>query len=71
MLLTSIFSRKRIVQSGETVTVRATVDGVVAAGRGVAAQSGGPGDAIRVVNPTSRKALAARIVGPGEVEVIQ
>lgn len=71
LLLSALFSTRRLVQSGDTVRIRFTAESVVAESPGVAAQSGGAGDAIRVVNPTSRKALTARIVGPGEVEVVR
>jgi flagella basal body P-ring formation protein FlgA len=62
---------RRVVQSGDRVAVRAGVQGVTAETQGVAAQSGEPGDIIRVVNPSSRRSVKARVVGPGKVEVVQ
>lgn len=59
------------VQSGDAVAVRAGIDGVTAETAGVAEQSGGMGDVIRVVNPSSRRSLKARVVAPGKVEVVQ
>jgi flagella basal body P-ring formation protein FlgA len=59
------------VQSGDVVTVRAAVGGVTVQGQAVAQQSGSEGDIIRVVNRESRRALRARVIGPGKVEVVQ
>lgn len=59
------------VQSGDAVVIRARAGAVQVEGQGVATQSGGPGDLIRVVNKDSRRPLRARIVGPGQVEVVQ
>jgi flagella basal body P-ring formation protein FlgA len=71
LLLATMISTRRAVQSGEVVAILVRADGVEAEARGVATQSGGVGDAIRVVNSASRRALNARVVGPGEVEVIR
>lgn len=62
---------RQTVRSGDVVVVRATSDGVTVQGEGVAQQSGGEGDVIRVVNRESRRPLKARVVGPGKVEVVQ
>lgn len=59
-----------LVQSGDEVTIRARVDGVEAQGRAIAAQSGGAGALIQVVNPETRRMLKGRVVGRSEVEVI-
>jgi flagella basal body P-ring formation protein FlgA len=59
------------VLSGDVVTVRARVDGAMVQGQAVAQQSGVEGDIIRVVNKESRRSLRARILGPGQVEVVQ
>jgi flagella basal body P-ring formation protein FlgA len=59
------------VVSGDVVAVRASVAGVTVRGRAVAQQSGSRGDIIRVVNRESRRPLRARVVGHGEVEVVQ
>jgi len=71
LVMAGMVSTRRLVQSGENVLVRVRGEGVEVEGRAVAAQGGGAGDVIRVVNPTSRRAVMARIVGPGEVEVIR
>ncbi|HSK09652.1 MAG TPA: flagellar basal body P-ring formation chaperone FlgA [Vicinamibacterales bacterium] len=71
LLLARMVTVPRLVQSGDVVTIRVRAEGVEAEGRGVATQSGGAGDAIRVVNSTSRRAIKARVVGPNEVEVIR
>lgn len=71
LLLPALVSAPRLVQSGDPVTIRLRADGVEVETRGIATQSGGPGDTIRVVNAGSRRALTARVVGPGEVEVIR
>lgn len=60
-----------LVRSGDHVTVRSIVGAVQVEGRAVAAQNGFRGETIRVVNPDSRKAIRARVVGPGEVEVVR
>jgi flagella basal body P-ring formation protein FlgA len=59
-----------LVQSGDEVIVRARVGGVEAEGRAIAAQAGGAGAVIQVVNPETRRLLKARVTGRGEVEVI-
>jgi flagella basal body P-ring formation protein FlgA len=59
------------VQSGDVVAVRAAIEGVTVQGQAVAQQSGNEGDIIRVVNRESRRALKARVIGPGKVEVVQ
>lgn len=64
-------SVRPMVQSGDIVAVRAAADGVTVEGQAVAQQSGGEGDVIRVVNRDSRRALKARVVAPGKVEVVQ
>jgi len=67
---TSVLARPSVV-SGDVVAVQATVEGVTVQGKAVAEQSGSEGDIIRVVNLESRRALKARVVGPGKVEVVQ
>jgi flagella basal body P-ring formation protein FlgA len=59
------------VRSGDTVAIRAAVDGVTIQGEAVATQSGVPGDTIRVVNPSSHRTLTVRVVGLRQVEVVQ
>ena len=71
LVLASSVSVPRAVQSGDPVTLRSRAEGVEVEARGIAVQSGGAGDVIRVVNAGSRRALTARVVGPGEVEVVR
>lgn len=59
-----------LVRAGQEVQAIARVGGIRAEARLVAADHGELGAVIRVVNPDSRRALKARIVGAGVVEVI-
>lgn len=59
-----------LVRSGQQVRVRVLVDNIEARGVAVAMQNGRAGAVIRIVNPESRRTLVARVIGPGEVEVI-
>jgi flagella basal body P-ring formation protein FlgA len=58
-----------LVRAGDIVRARARVGLVEVTGSMVAAESGVRNDLIRVVNPASRHAALARVVGAGEVEV--
>jgi len=71
VLTRSVLLIRPAVQSGDVVAVRVAGDGVTVQAQGIAEQSGGPGDVIRVVNRDSRRSLKVRVVGPGEVEVLQ
>jgi len=71
LVLSSTIAVRRLVQSGDVVTIRSKAGGVEAETAGVATQSGGAGEIIRVVNSSSRRALNARVIGSGEVEVIR
>jgi flagella basal body P-ring formation protein FlgA len=59
-----------LVQAGQDVRVIARLGPVTATARLVAAESGDPGAVIRIVNPQSRRALRARVVAAGTVEVL-
>lgn len=59
------------VRTGQDVTAVATIDGVEARAVMVAAGNGDAGSVIRVVNRQSRRALKARVVSPGIVEIIK
>jgi len=59
------------VRTGQEVTAVASVDGVEARAVMVAAGGGDAGAVIRVVNRQSRRALKARVVAPGLVEIIK
>lgn len=60
-----------VVQSGDEVTVRVAIGGVEATGVAIASGSGHVGDTIRIISPASRRALKARIIGRGAVEVLE
>ena len=71
VLTRSVVALRSTIRSGDVVSVGAGEDGVRVETQGVATQSGGVGDTIRVVNRESRRSLRARVTGPGKVEVIQ
>ncbi len=58
-----------LVTSGGEVTTVARVGGLEVRGRAIAAQSGGLGDTVIVVNPDSRKRLRGRVMAEAQVEV--
>jgi flagella basal body P-ring formation protein FlgA len=57
------------VRSGDVVSTRVVVEGVVAVGVATALQSGNVGEVIRLVNPESRRQLRGRVTGKSAVEV--
>jgi len=59
------------VRSGDLVRARARAGTAIVVAALTAAQDGVEGAVIRVVNKESRRELRARVVGPGEVEVIR
>jgi flagella basal body P-ring formation protein FlgA len=59
-----------VIKAGDKVIARAISGKVYVQAVVVAAQPGAVGDVIRCVNPDTRKAMAARIIGPGVAEVI-
>ena len=59
-----------IVKSGDIVRARVRVGDVELVGSGVAAENGLKDDVIRVINQESHHAFRARVVGSGEVEVV-
>lgn len=59
------------VRTGQEVLAISTITGVTASAQMVAAESGDAGSVIRVVNQQSRRALKARIVSPGLVEILK
>jgi len=59
-----------LVKAGDVVRARLHVGGVELAGSGVAAESGVKDAVIRVINQESRHAFRARVIGSGEVEVV-
>lgn len=63
-------SVRHVVQAGDTVTVVAVLGAVQVTALFVAADSGDPGDVIRVVNKDTRRSIRVRVVNKGMVEVI-
>jgi flagella basal body P-ring formation protein FlgA len=61
---------RALVSSGEEVITVARIGALEVRGRAIAAQSGGLGETVIVVNPDSRKRLRGRIVGSAVVEVL-
>jgi flagella basal body P-ring formation protein FlgA len=59
-----------IVKSGDVVRARVHVGEVELVGSAVAAENGLKDDVIRVINQESHHAFRARVVGSGEVEVV-
>jgi flagella basal body P-ring formation protein FlgA len=59
------------VRTGQEVLAISTITGVTASAHMVAAESGDAGSVIRVVNQQSRRALKARIVSSGLVEILK
>jgi len=62
---------RMLVRSGDRVTIWVRIGAVQASGVGIASGSGQLGDTIRVLASEGRRALTARITGPGTVEVKQ
>jgi flagella basal body P-ring formation protein FlgA len=59
-----------VVRAGDRVRATVRVMGIEAVVVAVAEQNGMPDQIIRVVNPDSRRAVRARVVAKGEVEVV-
>lgn len=70
VLTRSALVTRPLVASGDEVVTVARVGALEVRGRAIAAQSGGLGDKVIVVNPDSRKRLHARVVADALVEVI-
>ena len=60
-----------LVKSGDEVRVSVATGVIEVTGVGRASGSGRAGDLIRVLLPSSRKPLKARITGPGSVEIVR
>jgi flagellar basal body P-ring formation protein FlgA len=60
-----------LVKSGDAVRVRVSTGAIEVTGVGRASGSGHVGDLIRVLMPSSRRGLEARITGPGAVEIVR
>ena len=59
-----------LVKAGDVVRARVHVGAVELVGSGVATENGLKDEVIRVINQESRHAFRARVVGSGEVEVV-
>ncbi len=59
-----------VVKSGDVVRAHVRVGGVELMGSGIAAENGLKDEVIRVMNQESHHAFRARVVGSGEVEVV-
>jgi flagella basal body P-ring formation protein FlgA len=70
VLTAAAIVERALVTSGDEVVTVARVGGLEVRGRAIAAQSGGLGDTVIVVNPDSRRRLRARVVADAEVEVV-
>ena len=66
----SFVAVRHLVMAGDTVTVIAVVGAVQVTAECVAADSGDPGDIVRVVNRDTHRTLRVRVVNKGVVEVI-
>lgn len=66
----SFVAVRRVVQAGDTVTVVAMVGTVRVTAVFTAADSGDPGDVVRVVNHDTHRSLKARVLSKGMAEVI-
>src|SRR5262245_34255975 len=60
-----------MVKSGDEVKVSVSTGTIQVTGVGRASGSGQVGDLIRVLVPSSRRGLKARITGPGSVEIVR
>ncbi len=60
-----------LVKSGDAVRVRVSTGAIEVTGVGRASGSGHVGDLIRVLMPSSRRGLEARITGRGAVEIVR
>jgi flagella basal body P-ring formation protein FlgA len=70
VILPGFVAVKNAVDAGDKVTVVAVRGLVQVSAEFVAADSGRPGDVIRVMNPATRRYIRGRIVKPGLVEVM-
>lgn len=61
--------RPVLVHKNSLVTMQLDSRGLSLSAQGMAAEDGGLGERIRVINPTSRMVLAAEVMGPGRVRV--
>jgi flagella basal body P-ring formation protein FlgA len=59
-----------MVNKGENVTIIAQSGGLKVTALGQARESGALGQTISVMNLDSRKSISARVIGPGQVEVV-
>ena len=70
ILTAAVLIQAPLVKPGDKILVRLSESGLAVQASLVAAQTGRLGDVIRCVNPDTRRAIAARIVGRGIAEVV-
>jgi flagella basal body P-ring formation protein FlgA len=70
VVLPGFVAVRNAVDAGDKVTVVAVRGLVEVSAEFVAADSGRPGDVIRVINPATKRYIRGRIVKPGLVEVM-
>jgi flagella basal body P-ring formation protein FlgA len=70
IIVTGDLIRERMVKSGDRVRAVVRLGGVEIETVAVAAQTGALNDIISVLNPGTRRVLRGRVVGNGEVEVV-
>ena len=59
-----------VVPKGALVTMALDSPGISLTARGIAEESGGMGEQVRVVNPASKAVVLAEVTGPGRVRVV-
>jgi flagella basal body P-ring formation protein FlgA len=62
--------RTAMVSKGETVSIIAQSGGLKVTALGQAREDGALGETITVINQDSRKTISAKVIGPGQVEVV-
>ena len=70
VLTAALVTAAVLVKPGDKVLVTVKSAAVQVQATLVAAQAGGLGDIVRCVNPETRKAMSARVIGPGIAEAI-
>jgi len=70
VVLANAVTLRRTIEPGDRVTVVAAAGAVEVTANLVAADGGGPGAVIRVVNPETRRYLRGRVTPEGKVEVL-
>ena len=69
-ILVADLSRAVVVVKGSAVLMSLDSPGITLSAQGIAAEPGGVGDRIRVVNPASKSVVLAEVTGPGRARVM-